>query len=256
MLEHTSKIAVAVSGGKDSLTLLHILNEIEKESHGSPLIAITVDEGIKGYRDEAIGIIENACKSLDIPWILVSFKELFGTTMDEIAKHDRQLGACSYCGVLRRRALNEAARRAYCDRLATGHNLDDMAQSALLNLLRGDTGRMTTLSPNVENISGFVQRIKPICEVPEAETTLYAYLSGFQFQSMSCPYSEEAMRNDIRHFLTDMEFKRPGTLYTIYNTALKLMPNISGKLSKSCRRCGELSTGDLCRVCQLIKAYK
>jgi len=253
MLDHWSRIAVAVSGGKDSLTLLYLLKEIEGGTHGSELIAVTVDEGISGYRNEALGIVERACRIVDVEWRLVSFHDLFGYTMDKIASWDRSLGACSFCGVLRRRALNEAAKQLGADRLATGHTLDDMAQSALLNLLRGDTGKMTSLSPGGFTNPGFVRRIKPLCEVPERETALYAYLQGFELQSTACPYAGEAMRGDARIFLNQMEAKRPGTLFTAFNTALKLIPNaVSSESMKICHLCGEPSTETTCRVCQLL----
>lgn len=254
MLDHWSRVAVAVSGGKDSLALLHVLKEIEDETHGSDLIAITVDEGIAGYRDEAVGIAERACRRLGVEWRLVSFRDLFGRSMDEIAAEDRVLGACTFCGVLRRRALNEAARQAGADRLATGHTLDDMAQSALLNLLRGDVGKMATLDPGGSTSPGFVRRIKPLCEVPERETALYAYLGGFELQGVACPYAGEAMRGDARAFLSQMEARRPGTLFTTYNTALKLIPHATAtEAMKTCRICGEPSVGDTCRVCQLME---
>ena len=252
MLDHWSRIAVAISGGKDSLTLLHVLKEIEEETHGSDLIAVTVDEGIEGYRDEAVGIAERACRKLDVEWRLVSFRQLFGRSMDEIAAEDRVLGACTFCGVLRRRALNEAARELAADRLATGHTLDDIAQSALLNILRGDTGKMSNLDPSGYTSPGFVRRIKPLCEVPERETAFYAYLNGFELQGVACPYAGEAMREDIRTFLAQMESKRPGSLFTTYNTALKLIPVTSAQAMKTCRICGEPSTGEKCRVCQLL----
>ncbi len=257
MLDHWSRVAVGVSGGKDSLTLLHMLKGIEDETHGSEVVAVTVDEGIKGYRDEALGIVERSCRAIGVEWVSVSFTDLFGYTMDEIAASERTLGACSFCGVLRRRALNEAAKRVDADRLATGHTLDDMAQSALLNLLRGDIGKMASLDPGGYTSPGFVRRIKPLCEVPERETTLYAYLQGFELQSTACPYAGEAMRGDARAFLSEMEAKRPGTLFTTYNTALKLIPQTAtAEAMKTCRICGEPSAGDTCRVCQLLEDRK
>jgi cytoplasmic tRNA 2-thiolation protein 1 len=254
MLDHRSRVAVGVSGGKDSLTLLHILKEIEDETHGSELIAVTVDEGIKDYRDEALGIVERACKAMGVEWRLVSFPDLFGASMDEIAVTDRTLGACSFCGVLRRRALNEAAKSVDADRLATGHTLDDMAQSALLNLLRGDLSKMASLDPGGFTSPGFIRRIKPLCEVPERETAFYAYLQSFELQSTPCPYAGEAMRGDARAFLNEMETEHPGTLFTVYNTALKLVPTAMNiEAMKTCRICGEPSVSDTCRVCQLTE---
>jgi uncharacterized protein (TIGR00269 family) len=139
------------------------------------------------------------------------------------------------------------------DRLATGHTLDDMAQSALLNLLRGDLSKMASLDPGGFTSPGFIRRIKPLCEVPERETAFYAYLQGFELQSTPCPYAGEAMRSDARAFLNEMEAKRPGTLFTTYNTGLRLIPaTTNNETMKTCKICGEPSTGDVCRVCQLI----
>jgi len=253
MLEHSSKIAIGVSGGKDSLTLLHVLKIIEDNTHGSEIVAITIDEGIKGYREEALKIVKKNTRLLDLEWVHISFKKLFGISMDEIAaKTTRSLGSCSYCGVLRRRALNTAAKSIGADRLATGHTLDDMAQSAILNLIRGDLSKMHSLLPGGINQDGFVRRIKPLCEVPERETALFAYLSGFEFQSMSCPYAEEAIRNDARAWLNDMEEKRPGIMFTTFRTALKMMPQLKSTNLKACEFCGEPTAGSSCRVCQMV----
>jgi len=251
MLEHDSRVAVGVSGGKDSLTLLRVLHGIEGDWPNSELVAVCVDEGIKGYRDEALGIAERSCRELGVEMKIVTFRELFGETMDEIASRDRELGTCSYCGVLRRRALNEAARAVGADRLATGHNLDDMAQTVMLNLLRGDTSRAEGFDPGGRGLGTYVRRVKPLCEVPEKETAFYAYLNGFEFQSVRCPYAEEAMRSDARRFLNQMEHKRPGTKFIVYQTGLKLASREPGEVAGLCPICGAPTAGGVCRVCQL-----
>lgn len=256
MFEFDSRIAVGVSGGKDSINLLHLLTEIEEKFPRAELIAVSIDEGVRGYRDEALNLAREACRRLGVECLTLSFKELFGVTMDEIVEKtgEGELTPCSYCGVLRRRALNEAARRVEADRLATAHNLDDMAQTALLNMMRGDLRRLAGMHPAGGDLRGFVRRVKPFCEVPERESTLYAYLRGFEFQSMPCPYAKEAMRTDIRRFLNRMEVKRPGTKFTVYRTALKLIPGIRGaEVIGRCRICGEPTPGETCRVCQMVE---
>jgi len=245
MLEFDSRIALGVSGGKDSINLLHLLAEIEEKFPRAELIAVSIDEGVGGYRDEALKFAKEACRLLGVEHLILSFRELFGLTMDEIAERTEggELTACSYCGILRRRALNKAAAEVEADRLATAHNLDDMAQTALLNIMRGD-------------LRGFVRRVKPFCDVPERESALYAYLKGIEFQSIPCPYEEEAMRTDIRRFLNRMEVKRPGTKFIIYRTALNLIPYSRGKLAEPvgrCLICGEPSRESVCRTCQLIE---
>jgi len=257
MFEFDSRIAVGVSGGKDSLNLLHLLVEIEEKFPRAEVIAVSIDEGVKGYRDEALRLTEEACRRLGVESLILSFEELFGLTMDEIVAktEDGELTPCSYCGVLRRRAMNEAAKRVGADRLATAHNLDDMAQTALLNMMRGDLRRLATMHPAGSDLRGFVRRVKPFCEVPERESTLYAYLKGVEFQGVPCPYAEEAMRTDIRLFLNRMEVKRPGTKFIVYRTALSIIPKLRGgtaELGGLCKACGEPTQGEICRVCQLL----
>jgi len=251
MFEYDSRIAVGVSGGKDSLTLLRLLDELEKDRPYAELVAVCVDEGVKGYRDEALTLAEKNCRELGVKMHTVRFRELFGETMDEIAARERELGTCSYCGVLRRRALDEAAKAVDADRLATGHNLDDMAQSVLLNVLRGDVVRMDMFNPGGRGVEGFVRRVKPLCEVPERETTFYAYVNGMEFQSLPCPYAEEAMRSDVRRFLNRMEVKRPGSKFIVYQTGLKIRGRGDGNVVGRCSVCGSPTRGDLCRACEL-----
>ena len=251
MFEYDSRIAVGVSGGKDSLAMLRLLHRLEMDRPYAELVAVCVDEGVKGYRDEALSLAEKNCRELGVEMHTVGFRELFGETMDEIAVRDRELGTCSYCGVLRRRALDEAAKRVDADRLATGHNLDDMAQSVLLNVLRGDIVRLDAFHPGGQGLEGFVRRVKPLCEVPERETTFYAYVNGLEFQSLPCPYAEEAMRSDVRRFLNRMEVRRPGTKFIVYQTGLKIRGRGNGGVVGRCRVCGSPARGDLCRVCEL-----
>ncbi len=254
MLRFDSRVAVGVSGGKDSLGLLNMLKDIEEKYPRSELVAVSIDEGVSGYRDEAIAIASEVCGHLGVEHHVLSFHDLFGVTMDGIASEPRELSPCSYCGVLRRRALNEAARRIDADRLATAHNLDDMAQTALLNVLRGDTNRLALMHPGGSELHGFVRRVKPYCEIPERESTLYAFLMDFRFQELPCLYAQQAMRNDVRGFLNRMEEKRPGTKFIIYNTALKLIPKSKGTMTADrCQKCGEPTRSETCRVCQILK---
>ncbi len=255
MFEYDSRIAIGVSGGKDSLTLLRLLHRIEAKMPKAELIAVCIDEGVSGYRDEALRLAEKNCKELDIEMHVLSFRGLFDETMDEIAVKERELGACSYCGVLRRRALNEAAKKVDADRLATGHNLDDMAQSVLLNIMRGDIRRVHAFNPGGQQLGEYVRRVKPLCEVPEKETSYYAFINNLEFQSLPCPYATEAMRTDARRFINQMEYKRPGTKFPMVQIGLKLRSQIpSSEVLNNCRICGAPTTREVCRSCQLSKS--
>ncbi len=266
MFRFDDTIAVAVSGGKDSVSLLQILAKIELRHPKARLVAITVDEGIKGYRDEALKIAAENCEKLGVEHRVVSFKELFGYTFDQMVKRlkgkdDVKLTPCAYCGVLRRKALNTAARELGADKLATAHTLDDEVQTMLLNILHGDVLRIAKEKPVTDEVHRkFVPRIKPFCEIPERETALYAYVKGIRFQSTPCPYASEALRNDARAMLNMMEEKHPGIKFTIFKSIEKIRPAIEETAKKEglreCVECGEPTTEKICRTCQLRKLLK
>jgi uncharacterized protein (TIGR00269 family) len=253
MFEFNSTIALGISGGKDSLVMLKLLHELESKKPHAEIIAICIDEGIEGYRKEALSLAKKVCKKYDVEMNVFSFKSLFGETMDIISNKKRELSTCSYCGILRRRAFNEAGKQLNADVIATGHNLDDMAQSVLLNILRGDISKWSSFNPTGSQLTNFIKRVKPLCEIPERETTLYAYLNDIPFQSIPCPYANESMRTDIRNFLNRMEEKRPGTKFITLKTGLKLRENINHNYTiNNCTRCGETTPNKLCRVCQIL----
>jgi uncharacterized protein (TIGR00269 family) len=263
MFEFDDKIAVAVSGGKDSVSLLHILAKIERDYPKASLMAITVDEGIRGYRDEALKIAAENCKKLGIEHHMVSFKELYGYRLDEIVKSLKQKGdsgltPCAYCGVLRRRALNIAARSLKADKLVTAHTLDDETQTILLNIFHGDVLRIAREKPVTDEAHPkLVQKVKPFCEIPEKETALYAYIRKIKFQSTPCPYASEALRNDVRVMLNRMEEKHAGIKFTIFKSIEKIRPALEELAKKEglreCSECGEPTTEKICRTCQMLR---
>jgi len=259
MFKFDDRIAVAVSGGKDSINLLHILSKIEKDYPKASICAVTVDEGIRGYRDEAIRIAAENCEMLGIDQTVVSFKEIYGYTLDEIVekmKH-KDLTPCAYCGVLRRRALNIAARKAAADKIATAHTLDDEVQTFLLNLFHGDPFRTIRSGPKfISENPQLTPRVKPFCEVLERESVLYAYVKGIKFQETPCPYADEALRNDMRIYLNRLEAKHPGIKYTLYRSIEKIQEAIASHTEETqlhpCRNCGEPTTSEICQVCTML----
>jgi len=263
MFQPDDKIMVAVSGGKDSVTLLRILAKIEKAFPKAVLCAVTVDEGIRGYRDEALKVARKNCRRLDVEHIVVSFKEKYGYKLDEIVsmvegRGERGLTPCSYCGVLRRRALNTAARETGVDKLATAHNLDDETQTMILNILHGDALRIARVKPVLTEVHPkLVQRVKPLCEVPEKEIALYAYLKRIQFQGIPCPYARTALRSDIRTMLNRMEEKHAGIKFTVFKSIERIRPALEAMAKEAklqdCRVCGEPTVGEVCKPCQMLQ---
>jgi uncharacterized protein (TIGR00269 family) len=263
MLRFDDHLAVAVSGGKDSLSLLHILAKLKQHRPKTTLTAVTVDEGIAGYRDEALEIASANCKLLEIPHHVVSFKELYGFTLDEIVakvrgKGETQLTACAYCGVLRRKAINTGARQVNATKVATAHTLDDEVQTVLMNIFHGDVARLAKEKPVTSEVHPlFVQKIKPFCEIPEKESALYAYIKKIEFQDTPCPYAGEALRNDIRSMLNHMEEKHAGTKFTVFKAMERLRPALEETSKqekfKTCVECGEPAAAELCKCCELLR---
>lgn len=263
MFNFSDRIAVAVSGGKDSVSLLHVLAKMERRYPKAELVAITVDEGIKGYRDEALRIAAENCRDLDTEHCIVSFKQLFDCSFDQMVKRIRRkttanLTPCAYCGVLRRKALNMAARQVEADKLATAHTLDDETQTILLNIFHGDVLRIAKEKPVTDEVHPkLVRRIKPFCEIPEKETALYAYVKGINFQSTPCPYASEALRNDARAILNELEEKHPGMKFSIFKSIERIRPALEEMAKKEglteCIECGEPTTNKVCRACQMRK---
>lgn len=265
MLNYNDTIAIAVSGGKDSISLLHVLASMERKFPRASLVSVTVDEGIKGYRDEALEIALKTCRALDIKSHVVSFKSLYGFTLDEIVSRIRErkseLTPCAFCGVLRRKALNVGALAVGANKIATAHTLDDEVQTSLLNIFHGDVSRLASEKPVTDQVHPLlVQKVKPFCEVPEKESALYAYVKGLDFQSTPCPYASEAMRNDIRVLLNQIEERHAGTKFTVFKSLEKLRPALNGIVEKGefkeCKQCGAPSVGDLCMACQLLSQIR
>lgn len=256
LIEKNDFIAAAVSGGKDSLVLLHILKKLS-EKYPFDLIAVTIDEGIKGYRDKTIEIVKKNCKLLGIESKVYSFKKELGHSMDEIAKRDRKLSTCSYCGVFRRYLLNKKARELGCNKIAIGHNLDDEVQTILMNFLRGDLSRFgRTGSYYIYSNERFVPRIKPLREIPEKENVVYALLNNIEVGFSRCPYAGEAYRNNIREFLNKMELEQPTTKYSLLRSYDRIYPLIAKNLAKKikyCKKCGEPTIGDICKTCEFLE---
>ena len=265
LVKRGEKLAVGVSGGKDSVTVLYMLNKILGK--GNEITAVLIDEGIPGYRDKALKVAEKNCSEIGVQYETFSFKEMYGTTNSEIMKKiagNKELGSsCAFCGVLRRNALNAAALKLKADKLVTGHNLDDEVQSILMNFFENDWKRMVRLGAVAGGSKSkeFVPRIKPLYETPEQEIVAFVNFTGLKVYSEECcPFSWQAKRNEFRTMLDKMETKFPGTKYSILQSFKTIKPKLSvsdfaGELKK-CGKCGNPTSGEICRVCIQLEKIK
>ena len=263
MLHYNDRVAIGVSGGKDSLALLYIIKTILDEHHRSNLIAITIDEGIKGYRNESLQIVQDFCAKLKVENKILTYKDLFGTDMDEamILRPSEKMSSCSICGTFRRRALDIAAESVGANVVATAHNLDDQLQTFMINFLAGDVERIGWSFPEpVQYGNNNLKKIKPLAEIYEQEIVFYALQREIPFQSEECPYMNESIRTELRQFLNKLEKNSPGIKYNAYNSMIKISKGIksSQKIGKAnkCSNCGRDSTGNICSVCKIIDVLK
>ncbi len=258
MIQHNELVAVAVSGGKDSLVLLKIIHEMAT-THNFRIKVITIDEGIPGYRNEALEIVKKFCDKLNVEYKIYSYKDLFELTLDDALelRENEKTSSCSICGTLRRRVIDFAAKDIGADVIATGHNLDDTLQTFVINMLSGDTNKIGWMDPDTS--TNTLRKIKPFSEIYESEIVFYAFTNNIPFQSEPCPHMNEGIRTEIREFLNSLESQHSGIKNNLYRSISKvsqIMKNSNYKQKTTCKKCGNKCTGNVCSVCNMILKLK
>ena len=251
------KIGMGLSGGKDSLVMAYLLREYYDPIPNSEVVGLIVDEGIEGFRKKGVELAVRFCEEYNIPYHITTFQEFIGCTLDEIVERARErnitANPCTFCGVIRRRVLNTMALELGCNYLAIGHNLDDIAQAVMMNYIEGDIRKLAMLGRGIEHPK-FVKRIKPLKYIPEAEVKLFADLVGIKYHSEPCPYSSLSYRSEISEILDLLERRHPGRKYSIvagFERLVKYLP--LERESKVCKYCGNPSTSEVCKVCEILK---
>ncbi len=258
------RLLLGLSGGKDSWVLLDILSEIHDASR---IVAVTIVEGIPGYnREEDARRIASKAREYGIDVVFTSIREYTGYPLAEIVmrawRRRFRVSPCTYCGIARRRILNLYARMYGADKQVTAHNLDDEAQTAVVNLLRGDWTGLLRLHPLAPPISPLiVPRVKPLRKIYEWETATYAYLKGFPMQETECMFINYAptLRARVREALYAVEEEKPGSLLRILETLDMLLAAEASRLRAAtlprCERCGEPTSHGrrLCKLCEILE---
>ena len=190
---------------------------------------------------------------------VVSLKEDYGITLDEIMQRPNHKGSCTYCGVFRRTIINKAAREMGATKIATGHNLDDEVQAIMMNYLEGNTDNLGKLGAKTEShAEEFTVKIKPLREIPEREIGLYVVAKELEVHFDSCPYAMQSFRGEISEVINQLTEKHP----TIKYSTLRGYDKIKGVLKKEmqkdyahgrCKRCGEPSSNELCKACSFLE---
>lgn len=271
-------VAIGASGGKDSTVLASIMKTLnERYNYGLKLVLLSIDEGIVGYRDDSLDTVKRNKIQYDMPLEIVSYKELYNWSMDEIVACSGMRNSCTYCGVLRRQALDRGAAKLNINHIVTGHNADDMAETVLMNILRGDTKRLEkSVSILTESADSPIKRSKPFKYTYQKEIVLYAHYKKLDYFSTECSYAPEAFRGTTRELLKALEANRPSIIMDIIYSGehfelkrkkqtvsyknRKKEVNADGSVSldkdftkaNKCEKCGYLSSNRLCKACVLL----
>lgn len=253
LMDKEETILVAVSGGKDSTVLLHILKKL-----GYDVEAITIDAHIGCYTKENLEKVTKFCNDCNVKLHVFSFREEYGHSLCDMTKilkkNNKPLGSCTVCGVLRRRILNQAARKVGWKKIATGHNMNDEAQTIFMNIMKSKMNQNARLGPNPEGIGdGFVQRIKPLYFISEEDIAMYSKMHAFPVNYGKCPCSLSSTRNNLKDFLT------PEMNKNILAWFKKVLPKLQKKYKGTgrvgeCTACGEPSSRKICRACDIVSS--
>lgn len=228
------RIAIGASGGKDSTVLASVLKTLnERYDYKLNLCLLSIDEGIKGYRDDSLETVKRNALQYEMPLEIVGYDDLYGWTMDQVVEQIGKKGNCTYCGVFRRQALDRGAARLGITHVVTGHNADDIAETVMMNLLRGDLPRLARATSIVTASSASeIKRSKPLKYAYEKEIVLYAHHKGLDYFSTECIYSPEAFRGSARALIKNLERIRPSAILDVVRSGedmARLVPDeVSG----------------------------
>lgn len=257
LVNPNEKIMIGVSGGKDSILTLHMLHDYRLEKDVNfEIEAVCIDEGIEGYREEGIKTARENCKKLDIPLTVCSFKEQWGYNLDDI--NDIYKSTCMPCGIYRRYLLNKISSEKNCDKISTGHNMDDEIQSFLMTFARNDRNKFPKFSPKLEKIhEKMIPRIKPLWKLPEKDVGIWCVLNDIPIHNEECPYSVTSLRSEVKSLLNKIEEKEKGTKRNIFKSFERTFNVKQENVELNiCNKCGQPTAISPCKACEITEEIK
>ncbi len=204
LIEDGDRIAVAVSGGKDSYALLHILNQLHRRAPiNYELIAVNVDAGFSGYRRDVLQGYLQGCGF---------HVHMESTNCAQIIEEKKRPGTsyCAFCARLRRGVLYTVADRLDCNKVALGHHLDDFIETLLLNQFF--SGKLAAMSPRLLADNGRHTVIRPLVYVEESDIVEFARQNEFPVIDCGCPVMGEVdqKRRSMKQLLSVLQKENSG----------------------------------------------
>ncbi len=256
MFTFDERILVALSGGKDSLTLMLALHEL-----GYDVAGLHIDLGIYESSVRARAKVESFCEQHGLT-LQVLEMEAEGLPMPDVKEHINR-PVCSVCGKVKRHYFNKIAREGNFDALATGHNLDDEVARLFANTLRWDSGYLSDQGPTLPAAEGFVRKVKPLYRLSEFETANYAFLRGIEIHSDPCPFASGASFTSHKELIGELEHRSPGSKFQFYDgflkrgrEAFKMLEKEVGEELSPCEDCGSPTSVEICGVCRVKRAVR
>ena len=260
LFTHEEKILVAVSGGKDSLSLWDILQRLGYHADGL-YICLGIDEGI-AYSSESQRLAQKFADEHALKLHVVDIQKEYGETIPGITSktHRGRIKPCSVCGLVKRHVMNQIANEFGYDVLATGHNLDDEAAVLFGNTLTWAGEYLLRQGPLLPAASGLARKVKPLCRFYEREMLAYALLRKIEYIYEECPYSIGSTSIYYKELLNKLENERPGAKLSFYLSFLEARRSglfterekIQAVLNP-CERCGQpTSAPGFCAFCRMM----
>ncbi len=261
MINENELIAVAVSGGKDSLALLYALNNL-RDRLKFDIIAVHINLGIEKGNYSAISekvSIENF-KRVGVDYDIIKLSD-YGFTIDDLVRN--RLGGgriCSLCGAVKRYLLNKYARERGVDKIATGHNLDDFVSVILQGYVFGNIDGLSRYYVITPSMDGLVARIKPLIEISDKEARIYTIINNIKTVDENCPYARGATSLSLKKSMNLLESRHPGAKLSMMKTYIQsIFPLVREKyfkgdiVLKKCKICGEPTSSEagLCLFCRI-----
>ena len=264
MFRREEKILVAVSGGKDSLSLWDILTRLGYQADGM-YIGLGIEEGIN-YSSESHRLCEKFVSERGLKLHVVDVEKEYGQPIPVLAEisHRGQGKPCAVCGLVKGHIMNRIARDFGYDVLATGHNLDDEAAVLFGNTLQWSGNFLLRQNPVLPGTPGLARKVKPLCRFYEREMASYAILRGIEYIYEECPFAVGSTSIYYKELLNRLETDKPGAKLTFYlrflearETGLFSHPEESTPDLHPCPNCGQpTSTDDFCSFCRVIEKSK